>query len=488
MKGAAAPKEDAVYLASKKAKKKSKRTKLMRRRGDIIRDEILQTEVKRFDPSTASLSSRTNIGPDQTAKIQAAAAALRQQQADQEFSQLRRQPVGNREKPSTRTNSVFTLQPVIMSEATPAMKWASKYDRDALREAYLSGTLPPKPSSTTTKTERELPAPPEEQEVEHTEPEVPKPTSPTSIQRKPLPSSSSVPPSVNSQSLPPSPTATRQPVPPSPFANGRSSPVDKRRSLPADHKPTPVAHPAERNAKPKVSRLRQMFAKKAEPSGPSAPIAPSGSRPSGEAGNLAVPSNNIGRRLSMGRKKHSPIDVSTYQKTPSDKADATDLARQPESKADASPVSANAPSSNNQTDHSEPTRSQEEAAAKVFSSFDQGPLEDQPAFVPDSAEGSTLESPVSPDFPERQPPVPPKDGTPADTPSESPEPSPEPSPPVSPIAPVHDRWAQIRANAAKNAAKRAAQENTAKASEASSKTDVTTSADDAETSGEESKF
>ncbi|KAL4935314.1 hypothetical protein BDV06DRAFT_228944, partial [Aspergillus oleicola] len=69
-----------------------------------------------------------------------------------------------------------------------------------------------------------------------------------------------------------------------------------------------------------------------------------------------------------------------------------------------------------------------------FSRFDQGPLEDQPAFVPE-------DSPVEETAPE----LPPK-----------PEPKEEPKEkPVAPVAPIsshgnasHDRWAQIRKNAA----------------------------------------
>lgn len=91
--------------------------------------------------NVASPPSKTNIGPDQHARIQAAAAVLQQKQRQNENGQdtsnysPRRGRFGDAR--STKTNSVFTLQPVIMSEAGPAMKWANSYDKQAVRAAYL---------------------------------------------------------------------------------------------------------------------------------------------------------------------------------------------------------------------------------------------------------------------------------------------------------------------------------------------------------------
>ncbi|KAJ8110687.1 hypothetical protein ONZ43_g5812 [Nemania bipapillata] len=89
-----------------------------------------------------SLLSKTSIGPDQQAKIQAAAQQLSARQ-QQQLQQQQREELPERrgradaDMMGERTNSVLTLQPVIVKEASPAMKWASKYDKDAIRAAYL---------------------------------------------------------------------------------------------------------------------------------------------------------------------------------------------------------------------------------------------------------------------------------------------------------------------------------------------------------------
>jgi len=96
--------------------------------------------------------SKTNIGPDQHARIQAAAAVLQQKQRHQEngqdTSRYSPQRGRNGDTRSTKTNSVFTLQPVIMSEAGPAMKWAHSYDKQAIRAAYLGDNFAGKGSTT----------------------------------------------------------------------------------------------------------------------------------------------------------------------------------------------------------------------------------------------------------------------------------------------------------------------------------------------------
>src|SRR4029077_18170021 len=88
--------------------------------------------------------SKTSIGPDQHARIQAAAAALQRRQKEQERE--REATNGRRSRLpdnncSVKTNSVMTMQTAILSEASPAMKWANNYDKDAVRSAYLSNSL-----------------------------------------------------------------------------------------------------------------------------------------------------------------------------------------------------------------------------------------------------------------------------------------------------------------------------------------------------------
>ena len=136
VKGAAPEPEMGAYIAEKKSRFG------FSRKGRLIRSK---TTSKTHSPAPKpeayprgnqqSPMSKTNIGPDQHARIQAAAAALQQKHRDQNSMDQKRGRMGD--AASTKTNSVFTLQPVIMSEAAPAMKWANSYDKNTVRAAYL---------------------------------------------------------------------------------------------------------------------------------------------------------------------------------------------------------------------------------------------------------------------------------------------------------------------------------------------------------------
>ena len=148
VKGAAPEPDVGAYIAEKKS-----------RFGFSKRSRIQRTMTKRGPPAPkvepyslglqASAPSKISIGNDQHARIQAAAAALQQKQKqhDTEYSTSPRR-AGNRDAMSTKTNSVFTLQPVIMSEAAPAIQWANKYDKSAIRAAYLGNNFAGKGSTT----------------------------------------------------------------------------------------------------------------------------------------------------------------------------------------------------------------------------------------------------------------------------------------------------------------------------------------------------
>lgn len=387
---------------TKKDKKWTKRTRLRRKSVGVAEVPSQQT-TKQFNAAVHT-SSRTNIGPDQTAKIQAAAAALRQQQTASEFPQLRRgKPREN--VPDTKTNSVFTLQPVIMSEATPAMKWANRYDRDNLRDTYLKGAPPPEKKPVDT--ERSLPALPKEESV------------------LPVRSLLDLPPTTTApvkNNPPPSPVTTLSPTPQT--LSGRSSPasIGKRATTSPSH--TPSTAPAPERVGKKVSRLRAMFGMKAE-----------GALPMGNQ--LAVPTNSVVRKTSLRRKQTpaSPVTAEPTATTPVEKEIAP--AQVPPPVEEHPAISGKSP----------------------FSSFNQGPLEDQPAFVPeDSPEVSDMDSPAPPA----------NDDT-----SEMSAPN--------TAEPIQDRWAQIRKNAAERA------KSQAKTDEVSAATlDMRRSMDEGETSGEES--
>ncbi|RPA96170.1 hypothetical protein L873DRAFT_1695373 [Choiromyces venosus 120613-1] len=473
VKGAATAVEDATYLPAKE-KKKSRRGRLTRRKS-VGRVDIPIEQPKQFDPSMG-LFNRTNIGPDQTAKIQAAAAALRQQRQQQEFNHLRPREDGS--KPNPRTNSVFTLQPVILSEATPAMKWASKYDRDAIREAYLKGLpMPEKKDLSRVDTDRPLPPPPpheeqeerperkerqERQERPRPEPVEPKPEQST---QPPTPVTKQAPVALASPSTPSTPRRVPMTLP-SPRSNGSASPAFDSRSqtIPGSPKSQPSAHSTpEKSKKPKASRFMNLFSssRKADPTSLVGRRISQLEPPNG--GGLGVPAQNANRRLSMNRKKNTPVDFNgdaAKLKAPLPPAVEkpslplqADLRRQDSDQPSTSQVSSN----------------EERAATQVFSSFDQGPLSDQPAFIPDDSVSTS--EPISPI--ESSPTVPEKEAD-----DVSMDGAASPASPAEAI-PAQDRWAQIRKNAAERA------KVVPKASDEYTRSDARGSIDDGETSGEE---
>jgi len=152
VKGAAPEPEAGAYIAEKKGRftfgrnRKMSGTKAMGRKTP---PPGIQPYIRE---NVASPSSKTSIGPDQHARIQAAAAVLQQKQRQQENGQATSnyspRRGRNADARSTKTTSVFTLQPVIMSEAGPAMKWANSYDKQAIRTAYLGDNFAGKGSTT----------------------------------------------------------------------------------------------------------------------------------------------------------------------------------------------------------------------------------------------------------------------------------------------------------------------------------------------------
>jgi len=230
----------------------------------------------------------------------------------------------------------------------------------------------------------------------------------------------------------------------------------------------------------------------------------------------------IGRRFS-GFKKKSPTTSATEEVSQS-AAQAPEQAREAE-KAPvkvAEPVSAPVPApvrgrSYEPSDHdgSRVDTADAHEAQKAFSSFDQGPLDDMPAFLPDHPATHDDEPDEAAPPPvvmrNKAPPAPsqtyapPPARAPAFTPppaqatafaqalAKTPAPAPAPAP--APVAskdatetkeavPVQDRWAQIRKNAADRAAQRQAAEEAAGGQTAT----TTTTDNEGETSGEESRL
>lgn len=152
VKGAAPEPEVGAYIAEKKGRFTFGKMRTMSRTKTLGR----RTHAPKMDPfqriNQSSPTIKTSNGPDQHARIQAAAAVLQQKQKQQEADQdpIKFSPRRGREGDgvSTKTNSVFTLQPVIMSEAGPAMKWANTYDKNSVRAAYLGNNFAGRGSAT----------------------------------------------------------------------------------------------------------------------------------------------------------------------------------------------------------------------------------------------------------------------------------------------------------------------------------------------------
>ena len=585
VQGAAPEPEVGAYIAEKKSRfgfsTKSRMTRsksTWRKPGPVPKAE----PFPRSDQS--SPMSKSSIAPSQHARIQAAAAALqhKNQQPDQALSPLRR--AGNRDGASTRTNSVFTLQPVIMTEAAPAMKWANSYDKDAIRAAYLGNNFagrgsandllnptrssyvntansngsvtpiaaksavnlsqneshePSKGDSGLPKQsmqDRELPSlPPAEEavskhKVEESLPtptpaplpvappkdieatnqaaseaaQVPLPSITTmeharSTEQKPLPPPKAGETEVHEQVVQgPTHESTNSDAMPNAFISPGSSPESKK---------------SESNKLKKKNAgggFKGLFGrKKAEVPSRRVPMSPSDNSTAVAAARAALqgpqrirprsnypqsqPQSSIGRRLSgMGRKKtpnYTPI-ITPYSAPPNN-----DMAEEPPmSSAENTPVASpryGAPPNQYEVSQASISRidsNEQRHAEREFHTFDQGPLEDQPAFVPeDSPDRTALHSPKqdSSYFDENgelkverlhdQEQQQEQRYEPEQNDNQS-----EASVDLSrQISPVQDRWAQIRKNAAERAAR--------PSEEQSGRTARTDRTDDADTSGEESK-
>ncbi|KAA6416244.1 MAG: hypothetical protein FRX48_00964 [Lasallia pustulata] len=150
VRGAAPEPETGAYIAEKKSRFGfSKRSRTTRSKSSARGKPPAPPSPEPYLRSNqVSPLSKSSIGPDQHARIQAAAAALQQKQKQQDLDYVGLRRARTEDTASTRTNSVFTLQPVIMSEAGPAMKWANTYDKNAVRSAYLGNNFTGRGSDT----------------------------------------------------------------------------------------------------------------------------------------------------------------------------------------------------------------------------------------------------------------------------------------------------------------------------------------------------
>jgi hypothetical protein len=497
VKGAAPAPEEGAYIAEKKSFwGRSKKNKSVTRRKSTGKQALEQNPNLRpgFQTIQSVGVSKTSIGPDQHARIQAAAIQLQQRQRQQEAQHANtRRGRNETDAISTKTSSVFTLQPVIMNEASPAMKWANKYDKDAIREAYLANanhgrglgeatmqtnghqksqdTLRPSQMQRENSKERDLPAVP-------------------SASRPAVPSKT--------------PTPPPAPFPPTPAAD-----QDEEEHMHLSEKAAEVslprdAHPIERKAAPSASapRSEQPSAEIPRPSADQSGSSPESKAKhnklkkkepasgglrkmfgrnknrqstvpanapevlNGQGGNIQPGGANLGRRFSGFRKK-SPAASPVTESHP-----ASGTASQRISEDDPTPVASPhqdyersyAPSVQDSLSRVDTNDAHE--AQQAFSSFDQGPLQDVPAFVPEDSPRQSEDDAAPPPIARVRSSVD------------------EQSDLTKEQSPVQDRWAQIRKNAAERAARMPQRQSEEQSRGGySQKTD----GEDGETSGEESK-
>ena len=517
VKGAAAEPDAGAYIAEKKgffswtrrnkgiSRSKSSAGKTGDRHGLLA-------------PSSAMGVSKTSIAADQQAKIQAAAQRLQEKQKqedrDQAASALTKR--GRIESSAEKTNSVFTIQPVIVSEASPAMKWASKYDKEAIREAYLSNSNAGRGNVASASSPAiHLNGMPSSDFSQ-------KPAPAESI-RKPVPA-------------PAASTITASSTAPLIHANGSALDVTEKAAKAADAptspRPAELTEEASSRTSPLVPPKDTIPNLATAPAvTPSAPSALEGSPDSKKAAKklhkdikdekaaLSPSASSGGFRKLFGRKnrqsklpENAAASVNALLAADAANSLAATAAQKPASIASAAPsvtaapavkspvvattvvptpapVSTPAPAPiSKEEEHVEPPRTptvpepiyavsndslsrvgtaDEENAAKEFSRFDQGPLADQPAFIPvDSDNDDAIPPPIA----RQRSPVTP-------TSSES-----APFGKINPAAVTSDRWAQIRKNAADRAAQRQGDEPRREYAPKAS-----TDADD-DTSGEESMY
>ena len=509
VKGAAAGPEEGAYIAEKKSMFSwTKRGRLGRRKS--TGKKPTKEPYNRTTSNTPM--SKTSIAPDQQARVQAAAAKLAQGQRDQqEAEQFAQRRARMDDAVSTKTNSVLTLQPHLLSEAGPAMKWDKKFgegakDRDALRAQYLgdinagrgsqNNFLSGANGSTSALSRvdydnRDLPA---------------LPKSEVDLLQSPgyngAPSSAPPSPAPNAPSHQPAEASSAGPVPPAKHSPLSPIALDEK---PAPHVEDLDQHPALRQP----ASERKAVDRKA--------VAPANAdkRPSVEEAPPPEPKKPSPKKLTkkkeggggfrklFGKKKADTPAPTKVEEEPRAVPEAARSVSRLEEHDDVpvrepSPVSIDKPFpvramspeiepspavSAISATHREPAlqvgpssnaHGQHEAD-QAFSRFDQGPMDDVPAFVPEDSS----EDEAAPSVPRRAPPqVPEQSQASHHDPVTADDISEESVDLSQQNAVAQDRWAQIRKNAAERAA-RLSEEQSRRSQSQSARTD------EGVTSGEE---
>ncbi|UNI23556.1 hypothetical protein JDV02_009371 [Purpureocillium takamizusanense] len=455
--GAAPEPQEGAYIAEKKIFFSwTKRSKTLRRKS------IGKHALDQGDSNGRNFAdSKTTLNGETHARVQAKAAQLRamkdrEQQAASQVTQRRGRT--DAELLAEKTNSVFTLQPHIVGEASSAMKWVKKYDKGTIKDAYMANsnagrglTVSPGLSEHTNGASAAnglaangsvSPGMNGRKPVEHVGPEVPAKdpavaTSTSSIRRD---SVQSPPPEAKETPKQPTVEPIEQPNSPVPPPKDLTAPVvatveaDEHHVVPE----SPKSPKAMFQANKEKSGLRKLFARKQRAS--------------------KLPDNapaDVNEMLRQSQQTPEPAvqQTPTPAATPSRSIDEEAAARssvEPSTPAAPIPHELVTPPAHEPDVSKAAVQARSDGAAaeaqEEFSRFDQGPLADQPAFVPEDDEDDATPPPIA-RHPVRQ-------ASPAapETPKEELSHSASPG--------VQGRWAQIRKNAAHRAATRPREDST----------------------------
>ena len=478
--GAAPEPQEGAYIAEKKGFFSwTRRGKSLNRRKSTGKQAL-----DRGEKSNTFASSKTSIGPDTHAKIQAKAAQLRAASDQEKQDALNAQRRGRDGVSADKTQSVLT-QANIAGEASSAMKWVKKYDKGTIKEAYMANSnagrgmaLSPAPTEdtnghaetngSTKKDPEKAPEVPKKEPKSAPKPETPTPaTAASPPQRKPIAVRADPAPEPKKKEAPPAAPAPEKAAEPEPPVDATPTPPPKDEpSAEAPSEPAAAPAPAaaapeggktKKLAKEKTGGFRKLFGRK--------------NRASKVPDNAAADLNTMLRKDSQATET-SRSETPT-QETPADQNDADKAApATPEALEPTQAREAASPGGLSRVDTKDAAE-----AKREFARFDQGPLEDQPAFAPvDDDDGDATPPPIARRPPQRA----------GSSLKSSHEPPKEEHLSHSASPGVQDRWAQIR----KNAAERAAQYQRPEDERTRSFKDKSAAAgtDDDDTSGEESKL
>ncbi|KAI1801208.1 DUF1708-domain-containing protein [Daldinia bambusicola] len=480
VKGAAPEPDAGAYIAEKKGLFSwTRRGKGVSRSKSAAKSSGDKND--RVTPGGGAGMSKTSIGPDQQAKIQAAAQKLqaKQLQEQQPGPKLERRGRTDTEVMREKTQSILTLQPGVVNAASPAMKWASKYDKETIRAAYLGNsfagrgvsqtslqmpTYPPGTTGTTTNGSspkadvQEQPSSPlavQPQTEPEPEPRTPATPKPALVSEKKLATPQPIHPAQRSE-----PTGRDSPLPPTP-RDGKSVEAARETMFsPEPNSPEGKKHKKlhKDDKKSKSSGFKKLFGRNKN-------------RQSKLPENAAADVNNMLAAQSQAQTPQTPVAAQTPVSEPIASPDLeAPTERQEDKTPTQTPVTPVRPGQGYEPSIDENLSRVDTADAteahNEFSRFDQGPLLDQPAFVPD--DNQSVDSAAPPPIARhsnRHPALDDDDDDEAGAPS--------------PTVPMQDRWAAIR----KNAAERVNRQSEEQSRGAYSKT--TDDGDDTSGSGEE---